>query len=66
MSSVAQINTVASRMWRDVREIEKDEEAGLFRLPSKDDAGHTPSKAKAEHAGGMFSFLEPNPARDGA
>ena len=29
------INTNASRMWRDLKEIEKDEQAGLFRLPAK-------------------------------
>ncbi|MEO9615677.1 MAG: hypothetical protein ABJG86_03500 [Nitratireductor sp.] len=28
-----QINTTASRMWHDLKEIEKDIESGLFRLP---------------------------------
>ncbi|MGR8922302.1 hypothetical protein ACU8MB_00890 [Rhizobium leguminosarum] len=42
-----QINTTASRMWRDLREIEKDEPSGLFYLPKEkpvDDASlETPS-----------------------
>ncbi|MBA5777171.1 hypothetical protein H2509_08535 [Stappia sp. F7233] len=34
-----QINTTTSRMWRDIGELEKDEQAGLFRLPKKDRTG---------------------------
>lgn len=30
-----QINTTASRMWHDLKEIEKDEESGLYRLPKE-------------------------------
>ena len=31
-----QVNTVASRMWHVMKELEKDESTGLFSLPSKD------------------------------
>jgi hypothetical protein len=31
-----QANTTASRMWREIGEIAKDEETGLFSLPSKE------------------------------
>jgi len=31
-----QINTTASRMWRDLHEIDKDEKIGLFSLPPKE------------------------------
>ena len=30
-----QINTTASRMWHDLKEIEKDEKSGLYRLPKE-------------------------------
>lgn len=53
-----QINTTASRMWHDIKEIDKDTEAGLFRLPLKE-------KPADLLSGGEQSAGYSQPARDG-
>ena len=60
-----QVNTTASRMWRDVKEIDKDTETGLFRLFDRNSGGAAPEEAKtgsAEDTPG-FHFPEPSPPR---
>lgn len=52
------INTNASRMWRDLKEIDKDEASGRFRLPSKE-------KATDLLFSGEQSAASIQPARDG-
>ncbi|MFN0262407.1 hypothetical protein ACKTEK_00875 [Tepidamorphus sp. 3E244] len=52
-----QINTTASRMWREVGEIEKDESSGLFSLPSKEKP--TGQESVEDRPVGLFS----NPAQ---
>lgn len=51
-----QINTTASRMWRDVKEIHKDETTGLFSMPEKEKP--VDEKSLAGTSTGLFS----NPA----
>lgn len=60
-----QVNSVASRMWRDLREIEKDE-AGRFRLCQGNGVSPEAPEAKAEKGNDLLGFLNPNPAPDGA
>ena len=59
-------NTVASRMWREAKEIEKDVEAGLFMLPRLNEAAVSASETKAGEVVTLPGFLNPNPAHHGA
>lgn len=51
-----QINTTASRMWRDVKEIDKDTETGLFRLPPNEKP--VDAQSRQDTSTGLFNNPE--------